>query len=448
MKRRDFLRAGVACGLGLGGAGAASCKSAISGKELAPSTYSVLPDKIAGMSLEQLRDDYRDLLFNRYLPFWEKGGYDKQFGGFMCELNDDGSVQNDEKDIWYQGRGVWVYSFLYNHFGKDRRWLQVAKKTRDFMVKYMYSGHGRWTQSVHRDGSATTGTTAQGSSDSIAGAMFAAAGLAEYYKAVGNTEDLELAKTSILVSDERYEEANYNGTGLRTQGSSFVMVWTLTGLLSYHKDNQLEKLAAKHVDNIMNKHWNPKYGITNEELGHDYSRLPDSERQMMPGHCVEALWMVMFESLRIRDKALFDRAKKRFQRFLEMSWDYVFGGLADEFNVFAGDNHPGGPNFEIKSMWPHTEVLLGCMTILEYTGEVWAREWYERARKFTLRTMTTDYGVWRQAVDRFGKDKKRPTITIYRKGNFHQPRYMMLNLLSLERMLKNNGKLTPFGLFT
>ena len=37
----------------------------------------------------------------------------------MCELNDDGSVANDEKYIWYQGRAIWVYSFLHNHFGKN-----------------------------------------------------------------------------------------------------------------------------------------------------------------------------------------------------------------------------------------------------------------------------------------------------------------------------------------
>ena len=169
---------------------------------------------------------------------------------------------------------------------------------------------------------------------------------------------------------------------------------------------------------------------------------------MIPGHSIECLWMVMFEAMRIKDNALFDEAKRRFRRLIEMNWDYVFAGLGEEFYVFGSSEHPVGPNFEIKCMWPLCEIMLGCMTVLEYTGEVWAKQWYERAREFTLRTMTTDYGVWRQAVDRFGKDKKRPTISIYRKDNFHQPRYMMLNLLSIERMLKNNGKLTDFGLFT
>ncbi|MFC2087646.1 AGE family epimerase/isomerase, partial [Bacteroidota bacterium] len=70
-------------------------------------------------------------------------------------------------------------------------------------------------------------------------------------------------------------------------------------------------------------------------------------------------------------------------------------------------------------MWAHTEILIACMLILEYTGEIWAKEWYERAFRYIMDTMTTDYGVWRQAVNRFGENKKRKEVSIYRKGNFH-----------------------------
>jgi hypothetical protein len=49
--------------------------------------------------------------------------------------------------------------------------------------------------------------------------------------------------------------------------------------------------------------------------------------------------------------------------------------------------------------------------------------------------MQTDHGVWRQAVDRRGSGKQRPGISPYRKGNFHQPRCLMLNLLDVERLI-------------
>ena len=85
------------------------------------------------------------------------------------------------------------------------------------------------------------------------------------------------------------------------------------------------------------------------------------------------------------------------------------------------------------------------MTILEYTGEVWAKEWYERVRAFTLRTMAnTGHGVWRQAVDRFEDDIQRVGVSSKRKGNFHQPRCLMMNILSLQRMIDNRGNWLPW----
>ena len=111
MKRRDFLRGAMAGGVvgAISTSGEAGLRGE-KGKSKAAKNeegrvssgvfdgaarYSVLPDKLGGMSLEQLREDYRERLFNHYLPFWDKGGYDKQYGGFMCELKDDGTVESD-----------------------------------------------------------------------------------------------------------------------------------------------------------------------------------------------------------------------------------------------------------------------------------------------------------------------------------------------------------------
>ena len=230
MHRRDLLRAGAAV------AAAASVPlpslSHSRGAEPAPGLYATppLPRRIAGMTLPQLRDDYRDRLFNQYLPFWEKGGIDQKFGGVLCELNDDGSAAEDLKYIWYQGRGIWVYSFLYNEFGKDRRWLEVARQTRDFMVKYMYAGEGKWNENVRRDGSLLEGV-----GETVYGWLFAALGLAEYHRATGEKADFDLAKQSLLAAMKAYDDPKYADThtmlysgldidphGLRSQGHSMV----------------------------------------------------------------------------------------------------------------------------------------------------------------------------------------------------------------------------------
>jgi mannose/cellobiose epimerase-like protein (N-acyl-D-glucosamine 2-epimerase family) len=144
MKRRHFF--GAATAAGLGGALTAWGEPVARPASYTTGSLDSLPRKIAGMRLEDLLAAYRDRLFKLYLPFWEKGAYDRQNGGFMCELNDDGSVADDQKYIWYQGRGIWVYAFLYNHLDKKQRWLDVATRSRDFILRHMYAGQGKWVE--------------------------------------------------------------------------------------------------------------------------------------------------------------------------------------------------------------------------------------------------------------------------------------------------------------
>ncbi len=446
MKRRDWLQATLTAATVATLPLPAFAAAAASPEPREPGR---LPESLAGMTLAQLHDDYRDRLFQQYLPFWDKGGYDCERGGFLCELNDDGSAASDEKFIWYQGRGIWVYSFLYQNFGRDPCWLAIAQKSRDFMLRQMYAGEGKWYEKVHRDG-----TLIEGVGPNVYGWLFAAAGLAELYRAAGNREDLELAKRSLEAAVRAYDDPRYTDThtalytgvdlpkaGLRSQGHSMVIVSLLTRLLASYADAGLEKLQREHVGRIVDGFWNSQYGIVNEYLRHDYGRLPGADAHMLVGHSVESLWIVMAEALRIKDQALFDTAKSRIRRLLEMSWDYVFDGWGDgDFFVFATPGHPRGPDFDVKTMWAHCEAMVACLMIIEYTGETWAREWYERLRAFTLKTMPcAAHGVWRQAVDRRGKDLKRVGISNKRKDNFHQARYLMLNLLGIRRMLSNQG---------
>jgi N-acylglucosamine 2-epimerase len=420
-----------------------------------PSTAGqILPDTLNGLSLENLREDHRRRLFDQYLPFWEKGSYDRDRGGFMCELNEDGSLCSDEKFIWFQGRAVWVYAYLYRHFGRDPHWLDIAARTRQFMVKHMYAGQGKWYEKVHADG-----TLIDGIGGNVYGWFFAAAGLVQLYLAAGDHQDLELARQSIEAAGKSYDDPAYADQhttryasvkipqqGLRTQGHSMVLVWLLTELLSAHEDQELEKLQRTHVDYLVHRFWNADYGISNEYLRHDYSRIPGAESHMYAGHSLESLWILLHEALRLRNHALFDTAKTRIRRLVEMCWDYVFEGWSSEnYFVFDTSRQRLGTDYEVKTMWAHCEILIACLSVLEYTGESWARDWFDRACAYTLKTMPAPkHGVWRQAVDRFGKDVQRVGYSTKRKDNFHQVRMLMMNLLCLDRMIGNHRKITPF----
>ena len=397
---------------------------------------------IAGVTLKEHRDELESMLYDEYLPFWDKGGYDKKYGGFICNLNRDGIPVDDEKFIWYQGRAIWVYSFLYNNFGRNPEVLEIARSTRDFMVKHMYLGDGKWAELVHRDGEVIKGV--EPGSD-IYGWLFAANGLAEYYKISGEEEDISLVKESIWAAVKAYDSPHYQKEtafeGLRIQGHSMVFIRLLTQLLEYQSDEKLEELMDFHLGKIMTNFYHPRYRISNERLNHDYSRIEGEEVSMFLGHSLETQWMVMQLALQKKDEVLFNNAKSNFRRFLEMGWDHIYDGWASEdYYVFAGEDHILGTDYATKTMWAHVEILVGCMMVIENTGEAWAWDWYQRTWEYVIKTFRLGVGAWEQAVNRQGEPISREKwgINPMRRGNYHQPRFLMLNMLSLDRMIKED----------
>ncbi|HEU0048096.1 MAG TPA: hypothetical protein VFQ43_10885, partial [Nitrososphaera sp.] len=109
MKRRKFL-----CVLGAAGLGAGLPKLNLA--ELAKTSPCIAPQdgtQLAGMSPRELRDSLHTELFDVVLPFWDKHGVDHEYGGVMCSLDYDGTLVNTDKLLWFQGRALWVYSYLY-----------------------------------------------------------------------------------------------------------------------------------------------------------------------------------------------------------------------------------------------------------------------------------------------------------------------------------------------
>jgi mannose/cellobiose epimerase-like protein (N-acyl-D-glucosamine 2-epimerase family) len=217
-----------------------------------------------------------------------------------------------------------------------------------------------------------------------------------------------------------------------------ILVRLLTQLLDHHPDPSLEELLDFHVEKLMTAFYHPQYRISNERLRHDYSRISGEEGWMFLGHSLEAQWMVMQYALQEKDPILFEKAKGNFRRYLEIGWDPIFDGWASEnYYVFAGRDHPPGTDYATKTMWAHTEILIGCMMVIEHTGEAWARDWYKRTWDYVTKAFCRGTGAWEQAVNRQGEPVSREKWGIHpmRRGNYHQPRFLMMNILSLDRMI-------------
>ncbi len=102
--------------------------------------------------LQQLRVFYQDRLLNNTVPFWFPRSFDKEYGGFLLMRDADGTLIDDDKAVWIQGRAVWTLSTLYNTVEKKEEWLQGAKLGYDFLNKYCFDTDDRMFFHVTRDG--------------------------------------------------------------------------------------------------------------------------------------------------------------------------------------------------------------------------------------------------------------------------------------------------------
>ena len=85
------------------------------------------PANPLALDLAAEKKTYQKNLFDDFLPFMEKNVIDHEYGGFMCSVRPNGERVSTAKRTWFEGRGTWVYSFLYNNLAREQKYLDVAE---------------------------------------------------------------------------------------------------------------------------------------------------------------------------------------------------------------------------------------------------------------------------------------------------------------------------------
>jgi len=400
--------------------------------------------------LRQIKRQYEFDLYEDFLPFMDKYVIDREYGSFMCTADRDGTLLSTDKSAWYTGRGIWVYSYLFNNLSHDPKHLEVARKAVGFILKSKPEGDGLWPSAFTREGEPKGAPDARTYGD-----LFIASGLAEYSAGSGDARYWDMAKALLLKCQRLYDRPDFAPEivndyrlpgpaplpGARIQGVWFTTLSLATTLLTHRPDAEVLAVADRCLDAVMNHHWNPEYGLNNEILEHDFSRPKnDLARFVYTGHSIETLWMVMDEAVRRKDEALFGSAAARLRRTIEVAWDDIYGGVFRSLNDAAANVW-----FTDKVLWAQEEVLIGTLMAVEHAGSAWAREWFVKMYNYVHDKWPLarhGFALWDNAADR-----KVTFVPHYdRIENFHHPRHLMLNLLAAARLLERRGRVSEvFG---
>ncbi|MFA6470500.1 MAG: AGE family epimerase/isomerase [Candidatus Latescibacterota bacterium] len=440
MERRAFFR--KSAGIGALLAGISGCKI----EHTPRPPRSVDNWKIAGRSLEELREQYRHDLFDDFLPFMDKYVIDHEQGGFMCEVDLNGSRIDSKKHARYEGSGIWTYSYLYNHIQAEKKYLEIAHKSVNFLRKNRPVGDRFWPENYTREGKTDGRPDAGGYGD-----LFIATGFQEFAKASGESKWWDLAKETLMKVVRLYDRPDYYPAAGQVYlgpkarpipGARILRVWmyliNLTSqMLEYKSDTDVREVLSRSLKAVIDFHFNPEFNLMNEILNHDMTRPSNEYRQLIyTGNAIETLAMILYEAARIKDKELFTKAVERFKRHVEVAWDDVSGG------VFLGLNNVSKNEWVIdKALWAQEEVLIGSLFIVEQTGEPWAKEMFGKMYTYVQDKYPMKKYVYPLRIN--SANRKTSSATRYdRAENFHHPRHLMLNLLCIDRMLKRGGKVS------
>ena len=387
---------------------------------------------IGGFPLEELRTIYRRNLFDECIPFWYEHGIDHDLGGFYSAVTRDGSLSNNGKRGWHQGRGIWIFAHYYNAWDRDPRYLEAAIQAREFMLRYGRDERGDWVAHLTREGHPTEGAT------SIYTDIYMVHGLAELFKADGDRTGIDVAEETAhrifnRITDPTFQHSlsSYKRPH-RVNAVWFFFLAALTDLLSVHPTDDLERFAQYCLDAMLTEHLDPATNLFIELLAPDTSRFNDTQgNEVMPGHSAQACKALMDEALRKQDRTLLLQAVDILKAHYEAGWDPELGGT-----FYLIDIRNGQPTDDNKNAWQQIEFMVGLLHAFEHTGADWASKYYGDVHRWAFeKHPDPEYGLWHQLADRQGRAPETNTTRDF----YHHPRMLMWNLESIERQIKKDA---------
>ena len=381
-------------------------------------------------------ESYKKDLTENIMPFWMKHGWDRENGGVYTCVNQDGSLMDTTKSVWFQGRFAFVCAFAYNNVEKNQEWLDAAKSTLDFIEKHCFDEHGHMYFSVTAEGRPLRKRRY------VFSETFAAIAMSEYALATGEKHWAERAvevfkDTQRFLATPGFLPAKFEES-VRLQGHSICMILINVGscIRKVVDDPTLTRQIDESIAKLRKYFIHPEFKCLLETVGMNGEFIDTNmTRTINPGHCIETSWFLMEEAMtRGWDKPILDMALQVFDWSWDWGWDKQYGGIVNFRD--CKNLPPQDYSQDMKFWWPQCETIIASLYAYLATGDDKYLYRHERISEWTYAHFPdAEYGEWYGYLHRDGTVAQPAKGNLF-KGPFHIPRMMIKSYMLCQEILK------------
>ena len=385
--------------------------------------------------LNDLQQFYADQLLKDTIPFWFPRSFDHEHGGYLFMRDADGSLIDDDKAVWIQGRAVWTLSTLYNTVEKKQEWLDGAKLGYDFLNKHCFDTDGRMFFHVTREGQPIRKRRYFFSE------TFYVIACAAYARASG---DEEAANNARRVFGKCIEYATIPGllepkyTNTRPSkgiGVPMIMINTAQQLRENIGDPRCDDLITGWINEIETLFVKDDIECVMEQVAPDGSIIDHVDgRTLNPGHAIEGGWFILAEAMhRNNDKQLIALGCRMIDYMWKRGWDHEYGGLFYFRDVY---NKPVQEYWQdMKFWWPHNETIIATLLAYLLTRDEKYAAMHRTVHAYAYRVFNDEqHGEWFGYLHRDGSIAQTAKGNLF-KGPFHLPRQEWLCMQLLKKFV-------------
>ncbi len=372
--------------------------------------------------LVALKEFYANQLLNDTVPFWFPRSYDKEYGGFLLMRDRDGSLIDDDKAVWIQGRATWLLSTLYNTIEPKKEWLEGAELGYRFLKKNCFDTDGQMFFHVTRNGSPIRKRRYFFSE------TFAVIAFAAYAKATGDekiaAEARELFGKCIAYATQQIKlPPKFTGTRpSKGIGVPMIMINTAQQLRDTIGDDRCDEWIAKWIKEIETDFVKDDIQCVMEQVAPDGSIIDHIDgRTLNPGHAIEGAWFILQEAkYRNNDPHLISLGCKMLDYMWERGWDKEHGGILYFRDVF--DKPVQEYWQDMKFWWPHNEVIIATLLAYTITRDPKYADWHKKVHDYAYQHFhDKQHGEWFGYLHKDGSLAQTAKGNLF-KGPFHLPR--------------------------